>query len=126
MKFFFLLFLPVLVFADVQKCVDDYNAAVVERNNGLGAFKLAQTQKFEADGKISVAERKRYIEEAKASAISAIDLVEKSEGILKIIQRDCIPSIVDKASEISSKNKQSLSDFILFKKDMELTLELPK
>lgn len=126
MKLFFLFLLPFLVFADLNKCVNDYNAAVIERNNGLGAFRLAQTQKTEADGKITVAERKIFIQEAKASAISAIELLEKSETILNNIQKECTQSIVDKANEISVKNKQDLSEIILFKKDMELTLQLPK
>lgn len=126
MKLFFLLFFSSLVFADLQKCVEDYNSGVTERNNGLGAYKLAQTQKIEADGKISAAERKRYIQEAKASIISAIDILNKSESILKYVQIECVQSIGDKAAEISLKNKKDLGEFELFKKDMELTLQLPK
>jgi len=126
MKFLFLLFFPSIIFADLQTCVNDYNGAVVERNSALGSYKLAKSQKTAADGIIEASERKRYIKEAKASAIAALDIFSRSEIILKAIQKECAQSIVDKANELSTKNKGDISDVELFKKDMELTLQLPK
>ena len=126
MKFFFLLLFPSMIFADVQTCVNDYNAAVVERNSALGSYKLAKSQKTAADGVIGASERKRYIKEAKASAIAALDIFARSENILKRVEKPCVQSIVDKANELSTKNKGDISDVELFKKDMELTLQLPK
>jgi hypothetical protein len=43
-----------------------------------------------------------------------------------MVQKECAQSIVDKANELSQKNKSDISDIELFKKDMELTLQLPK
>jgi len=126
MKFLFLVFFPSIIFADIQTCVNDYNEAVVERNSALGSYKLAQSQKTAADGVIEAPERKRYIKEAKASAIAALDIFARSESLLDMVQKKCAQSIVDKANELSQKNRGDISDIELFKKDMELTLQLPK
>ena len=126
MRVLIFLFFPFLTFADVQKCVDDYNSAIVEKNNALSAFKLAKSQKTAADGVISAAERKTYIKEAKASVLSAIDILARSENILKFVKLECIQSIKDKADEISKKNISDLGEFEQFRKDMDLTLQLPK
>lgn len=126
MKFFFLLFFPSIIFADLQKCVNDYNEAIVERNSALGSFKLAKSQKTAADGIIEAPERKRYIKEAKESAIAALDIFARSESILKGVRKECAQSVVDKANEITQKNMGDISEIELFKKDMELTLQLPK
>lgn len=126
MKFFFFLFFPSMIFADLQKCVNDYNEAIVERNSALGSYKLAKSQKEAADGIIEAFERKRYIKEARASAIAALDIFARSESILKGVRKECAQSVVDKANEITQKNIGDISEIELFRKDMDLTLQLPK
>lgn len=126
MKFFFLLFFPSIIFADIQKCVNDYNAAIVERNSALGSYKLAKSQKVAADGIIEAFERKRHITEARDSALAAIDIFARSEAILKAIRKECPESVVEKANEITQKNIADISEIELFRKDMDLTLQLRK
>ncbi len=126
MKILLFLFISAMAASDLQKCLNDYNAALSERNNSLGSFKIAQSQRESADGKVEKWERKKYIEEAKESVIFAIDQLAKSEALLKQIKTECIQAFVDKANEISTKNIESLNEYEAFRKEMELILQLPK
>ena len=126
MRFLILILFSGFIQADIQICLDKYNGAIVERNNAVGAFKIAKSQKESADGKIEKWERKKFIQGAKESAIHAIDLIAKSQALLDQVKAECIQSFVEKATELSAKNLSDLSDYEAFKKDMDLTLQLPR
>jgi hypothetical protein len=126
MKIIIFFLLSQMAFADLQKCVDNYNASLIERNNAIAQFKIAQNQKREADGKIEKWQRKKFIQAAKESAIAAIDFLAKSDSLLNQVKAECVQSVVDKANEIIAKNASDLTTYEEFKKDMDLTLQLPK